>query len=117
MSQPANGSGALVTTGRMRNALGLTQDAAGISMTGGDATLDLRTPPAVVFTDPRVATVAEAQAHHIEAESRTLTLDNVPRALVNYAVRGFIKPVIEASEPRYLNFLDGITKGQTCQTS
>lgn len=41
MSQPANGRGALVTTGRMHNALGLAQDAAGISMTGGDATRDI----------------------------------------------------------------------------
>jgi mercuric reductase len=54
-------------------------------MTGGDAALDLTAMPAVVFTDPQVATVgySEAEAHHdgIETDSRTLTLDNVPRAL------------------------------------
>lgn len=79
---------------------------AAINMTGGDATLDLRTLPAVVFTDPQVATVgltvAEAQAHPIESESRTLTLDNVPRALVNYDVRGFIKLVVEAGSGRLI---------------
>jgi mercuric reductase len=57
---------------------------AAINMTGGDAALDLTAMPAVVFTDPQVATVgySEAEAHHdgIETDSRTLTLDNVPRA-------------------------------------
>jgi mercuric reductase len=35
-------------------------------MTGGDAALDLTAMPAVVFTDPQVATVgySEAEAHH-----------------------------------------------------
>jgi mercuric reductase len=54
--------------------------------------------PAVVFTDPQVATVgySEADAHHeIETDSRLLTLDNVPRALANFDTRGFIKLVIE----------------------
>lgn len=72
---------------------------AAINMTGGDATLDLSAMPAVVFTDPQVATVGygEAQAHHagIETDSRLLTLDKVPRALANFDTRGFIKLVIE----------------------
>jgi mercuric reductase len=46
-----------------------------INMTGGDAALDLTAMPAVVFTDPQVATVgySEAEAHHdgIETDSRT----------------------------------------------
>nr|AVI43677.1 Mercuric reductase [Klebsiella pneumoniae] len=35
-------------------------------MTGGDAALNLTAMPAVVFTDPQVATVgySEAEAHH-----------------------------------------------------
>ena len=45
---------------------------AAINMTGGDAALDLTAMPAVVFTDPQVATVgySEAEAHHdgIETE-------------------------------------------------
>nr|AVI43265.1 Mercuric reductase [Klebsiella pneumoniae] len=39
---------------------------AAINMTGGDAALNLTAMPAVVFTDPQVATVgySEAEAHH-----------------------------------------------------
>ena len=69
-------------------------------MTGGEAVLDLRTMPAVVFTDPQVATVglseAEANLRGVETNSRLLTLDNVPRALVNFDARGFIKLIAEA---------------------
>ena len=79
---------------------------AAINMTGGNATLDLTAMPAVVFTDPQVATVgySEAEAHHdgIETDSRTLTLDNVPRALVNFDTRGFIKLVSEAGSGRLI---------------
>lgn len=77
-----------------------------VNMTGGDVALDLTAMPAVVFTDPQVATVgySEAEAHHagIETDSRTLTLDNVPRALVNFDTRGFIKLVAEAGTGRLL---------------
>jgi mercuric reductase len=79
---------------------------AAVNMTGGDARIDLGTMPAVVFTDPQVATVGytEAEAHlaGIETDSRTLTLDNVPRALVNFDTRGFIKLVAEAGSGRLL---------------
>ncbi len=79
---------------------------AAINMTGGDAALDLTAMPAVVFTDPQVATVgySEAEAHHdgIETDSRTLTLDNVPRALANFDTRGFIKLVIEKGSGRLI---------------
>ena len=72
---------------------------AAINMTGGDAALDLSVVPAVVFTDPQVATVglAEAQANKLgmETDSRTLTLDNVPRALANFDTHGFIKLVAD----------------------
>ncbi len=77
---------------------------AAINMTGGEATLDLTAMPAVVFTDQQVATVglSEAEAHDkgIETVSRTLTLDNVPRALANFDTRGFIKIVAEAGSLR-----------------
>lgn len=73
---------------------------AAINMTGGNAALDLATMPVVVFTDPQVATVglteADARLRNIEADSRTLPLDAVPRALVNFDTRGFIKLVAEA---------------------
>ncbi|MGE0288443.1 MAG: mercury(II) reductase [Bradyrhizobium sp.] len=79
---------------------------AAINMTGGEAELDLSAMPAVVFTDPQVATVgvseAEARLRGIEAESRTLTLDNVPRALANFDTRGFIKLVAEAGSGRLI---------------
>ena len=79
---------------------------AAINMTGGDATLDLSTLPAVMFTDPQVATVGlnEVQARHagIKTDSRTLTFDNVPRALVNFDTRGFIKLVTDASSGRLI---------------
>ena len=79
---------------------------AAINMTGGDAALNLAAMPAVVFTDPQVATVgySEAEAQHdgIETDSRTLTLDNVPRALANFDTRGFIKLVIEEGSGRLI---------------
>jgi mercuric reductase len=79
---------------------------AAINMTGGDATLDLTTMPAVVFCDPQVATVGRSEAgarrDHIETDSRTLPLDSVSRALVNFETRGFIKLVAEAGTGRLL---------------
>ena len=79
---------------------------AAINMTGGDAAINLTAMPTVVFTDPQVATVgySEAEAHHdgIETDSRTLTLDNVPRALANFDTRGFIKLVIEEGSGRLI---------------
>lgn len=79
---------------------------AAINMTGGEAILDLTAMPAVMFTDPQVATVglSEAEAHDkgIETVSRTLSLDNVPRALANFDTRGFIKLIAEAESLRLL---------------
>ena len=79
---------------------------AAINMMGGEATLDLTAMPAVIFTEPQVATVglteAEAQLAGIETDSRTLSLDNVPRALVNFDTRGFIKLVTEAGSGRLI---------------
>jgi len=72
---------------------------AAINMTGGDITLDLTAMPAVVFTEPQAATVglteAEAEKSGISAESRTLPLENVPRALANFDTQGFIKLVAQ----------------------
>ncbi len=73
---------------------------AGINMTGGKAHLDLSTMPAVIFTDPQVATVGMteeiAQATDLEVETRVLTLDNVPRSLANFETAGFVKLVVNA---------------------
>ena len=77
---------------------------AAVNMTGGDATLELSTMPVVVFTDPQVASVGysedEARRAGIETDSRTLTLENVPRALANFDPCGFIKLVAEAGSGR-----------------
>lgn len=79
---------------------------AAINMTGGEVTLNLDAMPAVVFTDPQVATVGysevQAQQAGLETDSRTLSLGNVPRALVNFDTRGFIKLVAEAGTGRLL---------------
>lgn len=79
---------------------------AAINMTGGDAKLDLSVLPEVIFTDPQVATVGlderQASAQDIQIESRTLTLDNVPRALANFETGGFIKLVAETNSGRLL---------------
>jgi len=79
---------------------------AGINMTGGDASLDLSVMPAVIFTDPQVATVglseAEAQKANINTDSRTLGLENVPRALANFETTGFVKLVIDTDNDRLI---------------
>jgi mercuric reductase len=79
---------------------------AAINMTGGDAAINLSAMPAVMFTEPQMATVglAEAEAHHnnIETDSRLLPLENVPRALANFETRGFVKLVIEKGSGRLI---------------
>jgi len=79
---------------------------AAVNMTGGEARLDLCAMPAVVFTEPQVATagLSEAQARRegFVVETRTLALDSVPRALVNFDTRGFIKLVAEAGSNRLI---------------
>jgi len=79
---------------------------AAINMTGGDARLDLTTMPAVLFTDPQVAIVglseADAQRRFLDVETRTLPLDVVPRALIQFETRGFIKLVAETTTGRLL---------------
>jgi mercuric reductase len=72
---------------------------AGINMTGGDARLDLTTMPAVIFTDPQVATVGLTEEQAIsggfDVISRVLDMENVPRALANFETNGFIKLVAD----------------------
>jgi mercuric reductase len=79
---------------------------AAINMTGGDASLDLSVVPAVIFTDPSVATVGldegQARTAGIETITRRLDLENVPRALANFDTRGFVKLVAEAGSNRLI---------------
>ncbi|KAF3999436.1 mercury(II) reductase [Glaciimonas immobilis] len=76
------------------------------NMMGGNIALDLTAMPAVVFTDPQVATVglteADAVAEGFEVDSRLLTLENVPRALANFDTTGFIKLVIDKNTGRLI---------------
>ena len=74
------------------------------NMTGDDVAMDLSAMPAVVFTDPQVATVGlneqQASDQGLGVESRMLDLVNVPRALVNMDTLGFIKLVAEKGSGR-----------------
>ena len=79
---------------------------AGQHATGTEAALNLDVLPAVIFTDPQVATVgfsvAQAEQRGLSVVSRSLSLDNVPRALVNFDTQGFIKLVADAHTERLL---------------
>lgn len=72
---------------------------AGSNMTGENLRLDLSTMPAVIFTDPQVATVGlserVAEKQGISVISRVLEMENVPRALANFKTDGFIKLVAD----------------------
>lgn len=74
------------------------------NMAGNEATLDLLAMPAVIFTDPQVATVGlteqQATTQGLRVESRKLGLENVPRALANFDTTGFIKIVAEQESGR-----------------
>ena len=74
------------------------------NMVGQEATLDLLAMPAVIFSEPQIATVGlteqQAIAQGLQVESRKLGLENVPRALVNFDTTGFIKIVAEQETGR-----------------
>ncbi len=74
------------------------------NMTGENVVLDLSVVPEVVFTTPQIATVGfseeEAKAEGLNTHSKTLDLENVPRALANMDTRGFIKLVAEKESGR-----------------
>lgn len=75
---------------------------AAINALNGDARrYDSLAMPAVVFTDPQVASVglteAAARAQGIEVKTSTLPLDNVPRALAARDTRGLIKLVADST--------------------
>ncbi len=74
------------------------------NMTGDDVAIDLSVMSMVVFTSPQVATVGlteqQAEEQDLDVDSRTLHLENVPRALANFDTRGFIKLVAEKDSGR-----------------
>jgi mercuric reductase len=79
---------------------------AAINLMGGDARLDLTTMPAVIFTDPQVATVGlseeQANAKSIKTISRQLDLEHVPRALANFETQGFVKLVVNSANQQII---------------
>ncbi len=79
---------------------------AGINITGGNAELDLASMPAVIFTDPQVATVGftehQATAQGFDSDTRVLDMAYVPRALANFDTDGFIKLVADKKSGRLL---------------
>lgn len=80
---------------------------AGINMMKTEvAKLDLSVLPEVIFTDPQVAVVGLAEADAIlrgmEVDVRTVSLDQVPRALANFDTRGWVKMVAEKKSGRLL---------------
>ena len=73
--------------------------AASNALNGDGRSYDNLAMPAVVFTDPQVASVglteAAAKAEGIAAKTSVLTLDHVPRALAARDTRGLIKLVAD----------------------
>ena len=72
---------------------------AAANMLGKNEVLDTSIVPAVVFTEPQVATVGldekQAKEKGYEVDTRILDLENVPRALANFDTNGFIKMVAQ----------------------
>jgi mercuric reductase len=62
--------------------------------------------PAVVFTDPQVASVglteAQARAQGLKIKTSVLPLEHVPRALAARDTRGLIKLIADANDGRLL---------------
>jgi mercuric reductase len=76
------------------------------AMNGNSLAYDNAVMPAVVFTDPQVASVGLTEADAIskgyEVRTSTLTLDNVPRALAARDTRGLIKLVADGKTNKLL---------------
>jgi len=70
------------------------------------AKLDLSVLPEVIFTDPQVAVVGLSESDAVfsgmDVSVRTVTLDQVPRALANFDTRGWVKMVAEKKSGRLL---------------
>lgn len=76
------------------------------AMNGNSLSYDNLAMPAVVFTDPQIASVglteAQAKAQGFEVRTSVLTLDNVPRALAARDTRGLIKLVADGATKKLL---------------
>lgn len=80
--------------------------AAANALSGGHERVDYRSLPRVTFTSPAVASVGlteeGAERAGIESESRVLSFDHVPRAIVDRDTRGVVKIVAERATGRVL---------------
>lgn len=76
------------------------------ALTGSTEQVDFTGLPHVAFTTPQLAwsglTEAEARRAGHQVDSRTLTLDQVPRAIVSRDTRGAIKLIADAGSHRLL---------------
>jgi mercuric reductase len=76
------------------------------AMNGNSLVYDNSVMPAVVFTDPQVASVGLTEARAValgyEVKTSVLTLDNVPRALAARDTRGLIKLIADAQTQKLL---------------
>ncbi len=76
------------------------------AMNSNSYTYDNSLMPAVVFTDPQVASVgyteARARAKGYDVKTSILTLDNVPRALAARDTRGLFKLVADAKTKKLI---------------
>lgn len=76
------------------------------ALNGNSLSYDNTTMPAVVFTDPQVASVglteAQARASGVDVRTSVLTLDNVPRALAARDTRGLIKLVADGKSKQLI---------------
>jgi mercury(II) reductase len=76
------------------------------ALNGNSKRYDATAMPAVVFTDPQVASVglteAGARGHGLKVKTSTLELRYVPRALAARDTRGLIKLVAEANSGKLL---------------
>ena len=95
---------------------------AATNMTGGDAALNLSVVPRVVFTDPQIAVIGltetAARAAAIAVDHRTLSLEDVPRAIGSFDTRGHIKLVAEPPTGRLLGAqIVAVESGEVIQTA
>lgn len=76
------------------------------AMNGDSLSYDNRVMPAVVFTDPQIASVGHTEASAKKAgfnvRTSVLTLDNVPRALAARDTRGLIKLIADGKTKKLL---------------
>ncbi len=76
------------------------------ALENGERTIDYSALPRITFTSPQIAaaglTDEQATEQGIECSCRTLSLEHVPRALVERDTRGIVKLVIERASRRVI---------------